>query len=127
MEETMQKIMDQYAGGIGSDYRYSEASLAIADEKIRQLQEDMHLLSAADMDELLQIYELRERLIVCRAVIAHLKARKETRWHSFAEHTDYPGTDDRYLKYVNSRMEDGRIQIILRELVTGGDGYEHQD
>ena len=37
LEEAMQKIMDQYAGGIGTDYRYSETSLAKADEKIAAL------------------------------------------------------------------------------------------
>ena len=31
LEEAMQKIMEQYAGGIGTDYRYSETSLAKAD------------------------------------------------------------------------------------------------
>lgn len=127
MEETMQKIMDQYAGGIGTDYRYSEASLQIADEKIRNLQADLHLLAASDMDELLQIYELRERLIVCRVVIAHLRARKETRWHSFAEHTDYPQEDTNWEKYVNSRMENGEIHVFSRGLVTGGASYEHQN
>lgn len=127
MEETMQKIMDQYAGGIGTDYRYSESSLKLADEKIRNLQEDLRLLSARDMDELLQIYELRERLIVCRTVIAHLAARKETRWHSFAENLDHPRESDRWLKYVNSRMENGIIRVFCRELVTGGAVYEHQD
>lgn len=66
------------------------------------------------MDELLRIYEVRERLIVCLAVIAHLAARKETRWHSFAENADYPEKSDEWMKYVNSRMEDGKIQIIYR-------------
>lgn len=127
MEETMQKIMDQYAGGIGTDYRYSEASLKLADEKIQDLQKDLRLLSASDMDELLQIYELRERLVVCRTVIAHLGARKETRWHSFAENLDYPEEDAGWMKYVNSRMEEGRIHVFCRELVTGGAAYEHQD
>jgi adenylylsulfate reductase subunit A len=127
IEETMQKIMDQYAGGIGTDYQYSEASLQIAEEKIKALQEDVHQLSAADMDELLQIYEIKERLTVCRVVIAHLRARKETRWHSFAENTDYPNSSDEWMKYVNSRMEDGEIHIYLRELVTGGTSYEHQN
>lgn len=127
MEETMQKIMDQYAGGIGTDYRYSEASLKLADEKIRDLQKDLHLLAASDMDELLQIYELKERLVVCRTVIAHLRARKETRWHSFAEHTDYPQEDADWEKYVNSRMENGEIHVFSRELVTGGASYEHQN
>lgn len=127
MEETMQKIMDQYAGGISTGYQYSEASLALAREKIRNLQADTVLLAAGDMDELLQIYELKERLVVCLAVIAHLSARKETRWHSFAEHTDYPNRDDNWLQYVNSRMENGEIRTFTRERVTGGNVYEHKD
>ena len=68
------------------------------------------------------IYELRERLVVARSVIAHLKARKETRWHSFAENLDYPNKDnENFNKYVNSRLKDGEIEIILRDLVEGAE------
>ena len=35
-------------------------------------------------------YELKERLTICLTLIEHLKARKETRWHSFAENLDHP-------------------------------------
>lgn len=118
LEEAMQKIMDQYAGGIGTDYRYSETSLAKADEKIAALLPVVDTLAAADTYELMQIYELRERLIVCRAVIAHLAARKETRWHSFGENTDYPEQKEDWMKYVNSRMENGEIRILYRDLIT---------
>ena len=118
LEEAMQKIMDQYAGGIGTDYRYSETSLAKADEKIAALLPVVDTLAATDTYELMQIYELRERLIVCRAVIAHLAARKETRWHSFGENTDYPNQSEDWMKYVNSRMENGEIKILYRDLVT---------
>ena len=118
LEEAMQKIMDQYAGGIGTDYRYSETGLAKADEKIAALLPVVDTLAAADTYELMQIYELRERLIVCRAVIAHLAARKETRWHSFGENTDYPEQSEDWMKYVNSRMENGEIKILYRDLVT---------
>ena len=118
LEEAMQKIMDQYAGGIGTDYRYSETSLVKADEKIAALLPVVDTLAATDTYELMQIYELRERLIVCRAVIAHLAARKETRWHSFGENTDYPDQSEDWMKYVNSRMENGEIKILYRDLVT---------
>ena len=118
LEEAMQKIMDQYAGGIGTDYRYSGMSLAKADEKIAALLPVVDTLAATDTYELMQIYELRERLIVCRAVIAHLAARKETRWHSFGENTDYPDQSEDWMKYVNSRMENGEIKILYRDLVT---------
>ena len=116
-EEAMQKIMDQYAGGISTDYQYNEARLELADEKIKFLEKSIDNLAAQDADDLLRIYEIRERLTVCRSVIAHLKARKETRWHSFAENMDYPAKSDDWLKYVNSRKENGEIKIIIRDLV----------
>ena len=135
LEEAMQKIMDQYAGGIGTDYRYSETSLAKAEEKIAALLPVVDTLAAADTYELMQIYELRERLIVCRAVISHLAARKETRWHSFGENTDYPEQSEDWMKYVNSRMENGEIKILYRDLITketadsqtGAFGIQHKD
>lgn len=116
LEEAMQKVMDQYAGGISTGYRYNEAGLRIADQQIRQLEELSDTLSASDMDDLLRIYELRERLTVCRALIAHLAARRETRWHSFGENADYPEKSEEWQKFVNSRMVDGEIEILYREI-----------
>lgn len=127
LEEAMQKIMDEYAGGISTGYQYNEARLSKASAKISELQNITGKLSAENMDDLLRIYELRERLMICQFVIAHLKARKETRWHSFAENADYPEKSDAWLKYVNSKLVDGKIQIIFRDLVTGGKRYEHSD
>lgn len=128
LEEAMQTVMDSYAGGIKTNYRFNEKQLDIADEKIVNLQKLSENLHADDFQELMYIYELRERLVVCRSVIAHLKARQETRWHSFAENLDYPEKDDKnFLKYVNSRYENGEIKIILRDLVDGGTTYEHSN
>ena len=125
LEEAMQTVMDSYAGGIKTNYRFNEKQLDIADTKIRQIYQLSEKLHAEDFQELMYIYELRERLVVARSVIAHLKARKETRWHSFAENADYPEKNADWEKYVNSRMKDGKIEIIFRELVTGGKHYEH--
>jgi adenylylsulfate reductase subunit A len=126
LEEAMQTVMDSYAGGIKTNYRFNEKQLDIADYKIVQLTELAEDLHAEDYQELMYIYELRERLTVCRSVIAHLKARKETRWHCFAENLDHPEKDDRnWRKYVNSRLENGEIKIIFRELVGEDRNYEH--
>ena len=127
LEEAMQKVMDQYAGGIGTHYQFNGKQLAMAEEKIRQLQVLAEGLKAEDMHELMFVYELKERLTVCLSVIAHLGARKETRWHSFAENLDYPQKSDEWLRYVNSRLVDGKIEIIYRDLVEGGTTYEHRN
>lgn len=125
LEEAMQKVMDTYAGGIGSSYQFNEKQLALADEKIGQIMLLSNWLGAEDMHELMFLYELKERLTVCRSVIAHLRARKETRWHSFAENLDYPEKSDEWLKYVNSRLVNGKLRIIYRDLVGGEETYEH--
>lgn len=128
LEAAMQTVMDSYAGGIKTNYRFNEKQLDIADCKIRQLETLTDDLYAEDFQELMYICELKERLTVCKSVIAHLRARKETRWHSFAENLDYPEKDDRnFNKYVNSRLENGEIKIIIRDLVTGGEKYEHSN
>ena len=125
LEEAMQKVMDTYAGGIGTHYQFNAKQLDMAEEKIKQIQTLAEGLAASDMHELMFVYELKERLTVCLTVIAHLRARKETRWHSFAENLDYPEKSDEWLRYVNSRLVDGRIEMIYRDLVEGGERYEH--
>lgn len=127
LEEAMQKVMDQYAGGISTHYQFNEKQLTLAKEKIDHLIELSQDIGAKDMHELMFVYELKERLTVCLSVIAHLKARKETRWHSFAENLDYPQKSDAWLKYVNSRMEDGKLKIIFRDLVGREEEYEHSN
>ena len=128
LEEAMQKVMDQYAGGIATDYQYNEERLVIGKKRIGELLGMVDELKAKDMFELKDIYEVRERLIVCQTLIEHLRARKETRWHSFGENTDYPEESSKWLKYVNSkRNPDGETEIIFRELVTGGKVYECTD
>ena len=127
IEEAMQKVMYNYAGGISTHYQFNEKQLELADEKIRQLIRLVDGLHADDMHDLMFVYELKERLTVCLSVIAHLGARKETRWHSFAENLDYPGKSDDWMKYVNSRYENGQLHMIYRELVGREARYEHND
>ncbi len=127
LEEAMQKVMDTYAGGIGNNYQFNEKQLDIAEDKINQLVLLSNYLKAGDMQEVMFVYELKERLVLCKAVIAHLKARKETRWHSFAENLDYPEKSEEWLKYVNSKLVDGKPRIIYRPLVGRSEVYEHSN
>ena len=127
LEEAMQKVMDEYAGGISRDYRYNEAGLREADRQIAELESLIGGLGAVDADGLLRVYELKERLVVCRVLVAHLAARTETRWHSFAENADHPGTDPELECYVNSYYRDGELHVVRRPLVRKGEHLEHLD
>lgn len=127
LEEAMQKVMDCYAGGISSNYGYNEKSLSIATIKIDEIIKLTKNLKAKDSRELLSLFELKDRLIISKVLIAHLNARKETRWHSFGENLDYPDKDIKYLKYINSKTIDGEIKIINRDIVKRGEIYEHKN
>ncbi|MDR1921756.1 MAG: adenylyl-sulfate reductase subunit alpha [Candidatus Adiutrix sp.] len=125
IEAAMQKTMDEYAGGLTARYSYNEAQLDKADGRISELTALSARLGAEDMYGLMKIHELRERLVVCRSLIAHLKARRETRWPGFGVHLDYPEKSENWLRHVNSRLEHGQIRIIFRDLAAKEARYEH--
>ena len=126
LEEAMQKVMDEYAGGISTQYQYNEKQLELAEKQIRFLMQLAEETGAADMHELMYVYELKERLLVARTLIAHLGARKETRWHAFQENLDYPKKKDSFFCYVNSVMENGEIRTFTRDIVEEK-YYEHKN
>ena len=126
LEEGMQKVMDEYAGGISANYQFNEKQLKLADEKISQLLELSKDVKAADMHDLMFAYELKDRLLVCKSLIAHLLYRKETRWHTFNENLDHPKTDEKFFKYVNSKLINDKLEVFTREIVKE-DFYEHSN
>ncbi|MHB1126248.1 MAG: adenylyl-sulfate reductase subunit alpha [Bacillota bacterium] len=119
IEQAMQKVMDEYAGGISTDYAYNGARLQIAKIRLAELLELANNLKAKNLHELKLIYEILDRLCICQVVVTHLEARKETRWRCYQENNDYPQRDDaNWLRYVNSVQQDGQVKILFRKLTT---------
>lgn len=128
IEQAMQKVMDEYGGGISQNYTYTRNKLSIAQKRIDELIEISKKLKAKDLHELLFIYEIIDRLYVSKVLIAHLIARTETRWRCYQQNGDYPERDDsNWLKYVNSIYKDGEVEILLKELVGRDEVYEHKN
>ncbi len=125
VEEAMQKVMDEYAGGLSKNYLFNSTKLCIAKEKIDELLMLASDLRAKDMRELLQIFEVVDRLYVCKVLIIHLLKRKETRWKCYGENADYPQKNADMLKYVNTVYKDGKVQVVFRNLVKRDEVYEH--
>ena len=125
VEEAMQKVMDEYAGGISKNYVFNSTRLRIGSEKIETFLVLVANLRAKDMRELLQIHEIIDRLYVCKVLIVHLLERKETRWKCYGENADYPEKDVNLLKYVNTVYKDGTVQVVLRNLIKRDEVYEH--
>ena len=126
LEEAMQKVMDEYAGGISTNYGYNEQRLDIALEKLEELIVLSTKLKAKDTHELMFIKELEDRLIVSKVLIHHLKARKETRWKVYQKNLNYMEKDDEnFSNYINTVYENGEVRVLKRELVKKGEHYEH--
>lgn len=128
IEDAMQKVMDENAGGISKNYLIEHSKLGYATQRIDELLELARNLNAEDMHDLLFVYEILDRLYVCKALIHHLESRKESRWYNYMSSTEYPEKDDgQWLKYVNSVYENGKFRTIFRELTGRMENYEHRN
>jgi len=132
LEEKLQRLMDEYAGGVSQFYRINEERLDYAFQHIQLLRKDAenHLV-AKDYHELMKCLELFDLLDVAETLILHLKWRKETRWPGWQTRMDYPERNDRDFDcFINSRKDPitGKYEMIKREykqLVTG-DRYSYK-
>jgi len=118
MEERLQKVMDEYAGGISTFYEIDGKRLKIALKEVGKMKAQVKYLVAKDLHELMLCHDVIDRLDVAEVLIHHLDYRKETRWKGFQTRTDYPEKDDKnWLKFVNSRknLKTGEIEVFTRD------------
>ena len=118
MEIKLQKLMDEYAGGIYTLYELHERRLQIAQRQLAELRQDTEQLLARDFHELNLCHEVLDRLDVADVLVAHLLARKETRWPGYQTRIDFPEQDnDNWLCFVNStrNTDSGEIKITKKE------------
>lgn len=115
LEERLQKIMDEYAGGISQQYGYSEGELKIAAIHLKRLEQEFDAITATSFHDLLLAHDVMDRVTVAQSLVAHMLHRKETRWHCYQERLDYPERDDaRWSVFVNSVRKGDQIEMIER-------------
>ncbi|HWQ40469.1 MAG TPA: adenylyl-sulfate reductase subunit alpha [Desulfosporosinus sp.] len=90
----LQKIMDEYVGGAGSNFAFNTASLEKATELLEFLKEDQEKLAARDLYELLRVWENRHRIWQAEAHIRAVLFREESRWPGYYLRTDFPAMDE---------------------------------
>ncbi len=119
MEEKMQRIMDEYAGGVQQFYRMNEERLDKALRHIKMMKDQLRYLYAKDLHELMLAHEVIDRLDVAEVLIQHLKFRRETRWPGWQTRMDYPEVDPALDGFVNSRvnLETGEVEMYLKPYV----------
>jgi len=125
MEERMQRLMDEYAGGTTQFYRTNEERLDYALKHLKMLKDQVHLLKASDLHDLMCAHEVMDRLDVAEVLVNHLKFRKETRWKGWQTRSDFPEVNPELDCFVESRLnrESGEIEMFTRpyEQIVPGD------
>lgn len=128
MEERLQRLMDEYAGGTSQFYRTNEERLDYALKHIAMLKDQTKYLKASDLHDLMSVHEVIDRLDVAEVLCHHLKFRKETRWQGWQTRSDYPEVDPAYDCHVESRknLATGEIDTFTRpyEQLVPGDRYK---
>jgi len=92
--QRLEKIMDEYVGGIGANYMTNSKLLDRGLELLAMLREDMSHMGAEDLHQLQRVWELNHRLRASESVTHHTLFRKETRWPGYYYRGDHMKLDD---------------------------------
>ena len=117
----LNKIMDEYVAGWGSQYNCSATTLNIALDLIKMLKEDLPKLAARNLHELMRCWENVHRTLLAEAHTRHKLYREETRWPGYYYRTDFPKmNEEKWGKvFVNSvyDAEKDEFTMLTRPII----------
>ena len=93
-QQRMQKLMDEYAGGVTAQFATSDANLNRALQLLEFLREDSENLGAKDLHQLMRCWENIHRSYQAEAHVRAMLFREETRWPGYYFRTDKPTMDN---------------------------------
>ena len=103
----LQKIMDEYAGGVSSQFKTSTALLERGLVLLDFLREDAEKLAARDLHELMRAWENVHRMWQAEAHVRTILFREETRWPGYYFRSDTPGMKEDWLAFANCKWTEG--------------------
>ena len=90
----LQKIMDEYAGGVSTAFTTSGKLLEKGLDLLALLKEDSEKLAAPDLHELMRSWENIHRMWQAESHVRTLLFREETRWPGYYFRSDKPTMDN---------------------------------
>ncbi len=102
----LQKMMDEYAGGVSAQFFTSEKLLTRGMELLELLKEDSTKLGAEDLHELMRAWENIHRMWQAEAHVRTMLFREETRWPGYYFRKDIPKIDEENWKvFANCKWD----------------------
>jgi len=104
--QRLQKMMDEYAGGVTAQFTTSEPMLQRALELLAFLKEDSEKLGAENLHELMRCWENIHRMYQAEVHVRSVLFREETRWPGYYFRSDKPNMDEEnWHCFVNCRRD----------------------
>jgi adenylylsulfate reductase subunit A len=117
----LQKIMDEYAGGVSSQFKTSKPLLEKGLDLLQYLKEDSQKLAAADLHELMRCWENIHRMWQAEAHVRAILFREETRWPGYYFRADKPSMNEKDWKvFVNMKWlpNENKWEIFSRPIIS---------
>ena len=92
--QRLEKVMDEYVGGISVNYMTNDKLLERGIELLDIMEEDFEHIGAEDLHQLQRAWELKHRLLASQSVAQHTLFREETRWPGYYYRGDHMKLDD---------------------------------
>ncbi|NQT33799.1 adenylyl-sulfate reductase subunit alpha [bacterium] len=99
----LQKLMDEYAGGVTAQFKTSKPLLDKGMELLDFLREDSCKLAAEDLHELMRCWENIHRMWQAEAHVRTILFREETRWPGYYFRPDFPEMKDEWKVFANCK------------------------
>jgi len=113
----MQKIMDEYAGGVVSAFKTSKALCDRGLELMVMLKEDAEKMGAKDGYDLERCWENYQRMWQGEAHLRTILFREETRWPGYYFRADKPKMDPAWKVFCNCTYKNGTWEFVKRDVV----------
>ena len=115
----LQKIMDEYAGGVSSQFKTSKSLLEKGLTLLQFLKEDAEKLAAEDLHELMRCWENVQRMWQAEAHVRTILFREETRWPGYYFRSDTPSMKEDWLAFANCKWDPktGSWEMIKRPVL----------
>ncbi len=113
----LQKIMDEYAGGVSAQFQTNDKLLERGLELLAMLKEDQVNIAANGLHELTRGWEATHRMYQAEAHVRSVLFREETRWPGYYFRADKPSMDnENWLAFCNCKYDrnTGEWEMIKR-------------
>ncbi len=115
----LQKIMDEYVGGVTANFMTNKPMLERSLELLNWLKEDSAKLAAEDLHELMRVWENVNRMWQAEVHARTILFREETRWPGYYRRADFPEMKEDWKVFANAKVDPktGEWEMIKRPVI----------